>query len=392
MNKINIKRCNLIILFILIIIYQFLFIGNINVLKSNNLNEEYIKIENYLKICRSSTNLNIMYKKESIEPKISIITPVYNTGKYVLTLLRSIQHQNFNNIEIILIDDYSKDHSVELIKKYQQIDKRIKLIKNKKNKGTFACRNIGILNSRGKYIMLPDSDDIILENTLGFFYQLAIKYKYEIIRFNAYTHYGHTFFGSITNKLRSKPIFQPELSTYIFYGLGYLEQVDYNTWNKFINREALIKSLNSLNKEEIYMYMTCHEDGLLNYMLYRYSKSCYFIKKFGYYYIRNRKKRRSYYNYKNIKFSFIHIMNVFKFSKNNKYEKDMTKEIFKRLIYKKQIIRRLSLIKKEYNFFIDIINNLNENEFFSIKYKKYLSHFKKYFKKHIHKKYKLLIN
>ena len=212
-------------------------------------------------------------------------------------------------------------------------------------------------------------------------YYFSKKYGYEIIRFNAYIHYGQTFFGEITNNLKSKPIFQPELSNYIFYGLGFLKQIDFNIWNKFIKREALIRALNVLEKQNLNMYMTCHEDGLLNYILYRTAKSLYFTKKFGYYYIKNNyKKRMGYYNFNNIKFSFIHIMNVFNYSKNTKYEKGMTNEIFKRLIYKKKIKNRLSLLNKEFNFFIDIINTFSNNDFFLNKYKKYLKTFKHYFK------------
>ena len=294
--------------------------------------------------------------------------------------MRSIQFQNFNDIEIILIDDSSKDNSIELIKNYQKEDKRIKLIRNKKNKGTFASRNIGILNSKGDYIILPDSDDILLENSLYYFYHFAKKYGYEFLRFNVYIHYGQTFFGGISNNLESRAIYQPELSTYIFYGLGFLKQVDYNLCNKLIKREVLIRALNLFDNTNLKMYMSCHEDGLLNYILYRTAKSAYFIKKFGYYYIKNNyKKRRGYYNYNNIKFSFMHIMSVFNYSKNTKFEKDMTNEIFKRLIYKKRIKNRLSLLDREFNFFINIINALNNNEFFLNKYKKYLSYFSNYF-------------
>ena len=338
------------------------------------------KIENYLKICSSNKYLKIEKVKLNKIPKISIITPLYNTGKFILRLLRSIQYQKFRDLEIIIIDDCSEDDSVTLIENYKKDDKRINLIKNKNNKGTFSSRNIGILKSKGNFLILPDSDDILLENVLYYFYNLAIKYDYEIIRFNAYITYGKTFFGLITDNLESRVIYQPELSTYIFYGLGHLKQVDYNIWNKFIKREALIRALNTLNKNELNLYMTCHEDGLLNYILYRTAKSYYFEKKFGYYYIKNNyKKRKGYYNFNNIKYSFIHIMNVFNYSKNTKYEKDMTNEIFKRLIYKKRIKDRLALLNREFKFFIEIINILNENEFFLNKYKKYLIYFKIYF-------------
>ena len=142
--------------------------------------------------------------------------------------------------------------------------------------------------------MIPDPDDILLENSLKYFYNFAKKFNYEVIRFNVYLHYGSTFFGYITRKLESRSILQPELSTYLFYGLKFLFQVDYNLCNKFIKREALLRALKLININELNMYMTCHEDGLLNFLLYRTARSLYFIKQFGYYYIRNNYKHRKY--------------------------------------------------------------------------------------------------
>lgn len=223
---------------------------------------EYQKIENYLKICSSPEYLNMTKENIISNPKISIVSPVYNTGKFVLRLIKSIQYQNFKDFELILIDDSSEDESVELIKKCQKYDKRIKLIKNKVNKGTFASRNLEILKSKGIYLMIPDPDDILLENTLRYFYYFSIKYNYELIRFNVYCNYGNTFFGFITQNLESRPIYQPELSTFIFYGLGFLKQIDYNVCNKFIKREALMRSLNTFYSKDLLMFMTCHEDGL----------------------------------------------------------------------------------------------------------------------------------
>ena len=346
------------------------------------MNNEYSKIEKYLKICTKLRHINITKITELNTPKISLISPVYNTGRFVLRFLRSIQFQKFNDIEIILIDDFSKDNSVQLIKEYQNEDKRIKLIRNKKNKGTFSSRNIGILKSKGEYIMMPDPDDILLENSLEYFYNFAKKYNYELIRFNIYLNFGKSFFGQITRKLESRSIFQPELSTYLFYGLKYLHQVDFNICNKFIKREAIIRALKIISINDLNIYMTCHEDGLLNFLLYRTAKSFYFIKKFGYYYIMNNYKHRKYFTFNNIKFSFIHIMNIFNLTKNSKKEKDMVNEIFKRLVYKKKLKNRLYLIKRQPNFFINSINALKNNEFISFKYKKYLNFFLSYFKKH----------
>ena len=92
-----------------------------------------------------------------------------------------------------------------------------------------------------------------------------------------------TFFGNIIQNLESRPIYQPELSNYIFYGFGFLKQIDFNIWNKFIKREALIRALNLLPKSGLNLCMSGYEDQLLNYILYRAAKSSFLLKKFGYY-------------------------------------------------------------------------------------------------------------
>lgn len=380
------KKCKVLLQFIILFIPCFCSYLRLTLIPIN-LNNEYTHIESYLKKCSDSSFVTPTNFPYISDPKISIVTPVYNTGRFVLRLLKSIQYQNFRSLEIILIDDFSNDNSVDLIKQYQKDDLRIRLILNKRNRGTFSSRNIGIMKSRGSYFIFPDSDDILLDNSLNYFYNFAFKHNYEFVRFNVYLHYGHAFFETITNKLESKPIYQPELSNYIFYGLGFLLQVDYNICNKIIKREALIRALNKIDYIYLNLYMTCHEDGMLNYLLYRTAASSYFLKKFGYYYIKNNyKHRKSYYNFNNMKFSFIHLMNVFNFSKNTKHEKDMTNELFKRLIYRKRIKDKLFLFTGEFNFFINAIDIFNDNEFFLIKYKKYLNYFKIYFNKILNKK------
>jgi glycosyltransferase involved in cell wall biosynthesis len=97
-----------------------------------------------------------------------------------------VQSQSFKDIEIILVDDNSKDNSIKLIKKYKKKDKRIILLKNKKNRGTFVARNLGVLKSKAKYIIIPDPDDIISKDIIRICYKYGEKYHYDIIRFNIY--------------------------------------------------------------------------------------------------------------------------------------------------------------------------------------------------------------
>ena len=245
--------------------------------KKINYIRECNKIEEYLKYCNNNL-IKIKKSNKFDHPKISIISPIYNRGKYAFRFIKSIQNQNFKQIEIIIIDDCSNDETKALIKQYQKEDQRIILIQNKKNKGTFASRNIGVLKSRGQYVMIPDPDDILEQNCLHYFYNFAKKNDYELLRFYVYRGNGNIYFSGHVVPLPSKAIFQPEISTYLFYALKVLRQIDYNISNKFIKRECLIRALNIISNE-IFIYMINFEDGVLNYFLYRTAKSYYLIKK-----------------------------------------------------------------------------------------------------------------
>ena len=93
---------------------------------------------------------------------ISIIVPNFNSASYIEETLNSILEQTHENWEAIIVDDGSTDNSKQLILEYTKNDNRIKLHKRKtKNKGASVCRNIGINNAKGYYIIFLDSDDIL---------------------------------------------------------------------------------------------------------------------------------------------------------------------------------------------------------------------------------------
>lgn len=316
------------------------------------------EIEKYFKLCNRKKLINKKKFKLIKNPKISIISPIYNREKYILRFIRSIQNQFFDDIEIIFVDDFSKDNSVKLIEKFEKEDERILLIKHNKNKGTLISRNIGVLKSKGEFIMLPDPDDLLSKNILNNCYELSKKYNFEMIRFNIYLGNGNIFFNNIVNNLTVGPIYEPDISTYLFYGTGILKQVDFNVANKFIKRDAYIRALESMSDFYFNLYMTNHEDGLINFILYRTAKSFFFFKKIGYYYIPNDSSITL--NYQNnidetIRFIFIYLLFIFEETKNNKYEKDMANCLFQRL-YLGVLSESLNLITKDFQFFINIIN------------------------------------
>lgn len=99
--------------------------------------------------------------------------PVYNTEKYLVKCLDSLINQTFTDIEIICIDDKSKDDSVSILKRYAQKDNRIKVLLNSENVGQGVTRNTGMSQALGKYIFFMDSDDYLKPDTLENMYILA---------------------------------------------------------------------------------------------------------------------------------------------------------------------------------------------------------------------------
>lgn len=100
-----------------------------------------------------------MNSKDS--PLVSVVMPCYNAAQYITESIESVIAQTHRNWELIIVDDYSKDNSVEIIQDYQNNDNRIKLIRNARPSGSPAePRNIGIEHSTGEYIAFLDSDDI----------------------------------------------------------------------------------------------------------------------------------------------------------------------------------------------------------------------------------------
>jgi len=106
------------------------------------------------------------YKKKNIKPYLfSIVMPNYNNSNYIKEAINSVLNQTYENWELIIVDDSSTDNSIKIIEKFLK-DKRIKLIKLKRNKGVSFVSNIAIDNSSGDLIGILDSDDVLNENAL----------------------------------------------------------------------------------------------------------------------------------------------------------------------------------------------------------------------------------
>ncbi len=162
--------------------------------------------------------------------KVSIIVPCYNSEEYLDIAIKSLVNQTYKNIEIILLNDGSKDGTLDIMKSYD--DERV-LVIDKKNTGIGDTRNTGIRKSSGDYIMFLDSDDYYEENTVSNMvkvleeqgadmvvsnYYLNIPSKQLEIKFND--------FGVATLKEK------PEILT----------GINYAPWNKIYKREVVSKA------------------------------------------------------------------------------------------------------------------------------------------------------
>lgn len=110
---------------------------------------------------------------------ISIVIPVYNAEKKLSRCISSVLNQKYSNIEIVLIDDGSKDNSLIIANEWKKKDSRIKVI-SKENGGVSSARNKGIANSKGDYIMFVDADDWVSDNYCNDMIRAAQKYKADI--------------------------------------------------------------------------------------------------------------------------------------------------------------------------------------------------------------------
>lgn len=106
--------------------------------------------------------------------KVSIIVPVYNVEKYVEKCLNSLISQSYKNIEIILIDDGSKDNSGKICDEYKRKDSRIKVV-HKENAGVSEARNSGIQKATGEYLCFVDADDFVMNDYIEYMHQLIVK-------------------------------------------------------------------------------------------------------------------------------------------------------------------------------------------------------------------------
>ena len=172
-------------------------------------------------------------------PVFSIIVPFYNVENYIVECLRSILNQTFKDFEVLCVDDCGVDSTSKFVDVIAQEDKRIKIIKHKKNKGLGAARNTALKKAKGKYIVCVDSDDYVTNDLLENIYDKFHKYNTEVVWFTT------DMFYNSNQETKEHGAFRNLYSLNDgFLNVNEKNIIDFPlvSWNKAYNREFLLKN------------------------------------------------------------------------------------------------------------------------------------------------------
>ena len=206
--------------------------------------------------------------------------------KYIESSLLSIINQSFKYFEIIVVNDNSNDNTQNIVSNIQNKDKRIKCINHSKNLGVYSSRSDAIFNAAGKYILLMDPDDLLLnQDIFQELYDYNQKYNLDIIEFLVYhqiegvkdiifpklelLNHHHNFTKNI--------IKQPELSEILFYdpsSKNYSSIICRTIWNKLIRKEIMDHTINYINKGCFKnQFLIAADDTPLNILAFQFSNN-----------------------------------------------------------------------------------------------------------------------
>lgn len=213
------------------------------------------------------------------EPLVSIIVPLYNGEQTIERCLTSIRNQSYRNIEVLIVNDGSKDHSMKVLKKFKERDPRFHIL-NKGNSGVSDSRNLGMKYAKGKYMQFVDSDDWIVRDATETFVTAAETNNCDMIITDYHRVVNHKIYikghipedGLISRRKFAEYMMKAPANFY--YGV---------MWNKFFRTE-IIKS----HKIKCSRDLNWCEDFLFNLEYLQYVRDVCVIKKPIYYYVKTK--------------------------------------------------------------------------------------------------------
>jgi len=339
-----VNKC-IILLFILIFIYTSY--KKDRIYYNTNIEDDIMTAVERAKnfIIRSSNG--ILDKKPHIKnfnnPRISSIIPLYNCENTILRAIRSIQNQNIEDIEIILVNDLSKDKTLKMINQFQKEDPRIIIINNKKRMGTLYSRSIGVLAAKGKYLFPLDNDDMFLDSDIfNYIFNEANNNNYDIIKFRGL--WARSIEDFMLKRVKTKVymnhrigliLHQPELSYFpIRKHKDYFRDVF--LWGKCIKSEIYRSAINLYGEKNYSEFIIGWEDGIINFIICQIANSFKFIGKYGVFNIVSEKSSyfKDLYTDNNI-YEIKFLQAVFNFSKDSYKGKEIIVYLVTTLLHRK---------------------------------------------------------
>ena len=196
------------------------------------------------------------------KPLISVIVPIYMIDRYVGICIESIINQTYKNLEIILVDDGSKDRCPEICDLYKSKDERIKII-HKSNGGLVSARKAGLQESNGSYISYVDGDDWIGPGFIEGLYTAAITSNADMVcaGFTRDLFFKSAcFLNAISSGIYEGDKLCELWKTMISYGSYYRPGISTYVWNKLFKRDIILEPQSSVDNR-----ISIGEDGAVTY-------------------------------------------------------------------------------------------------------------------------------
>ena len=335
-----------------------------------------IKSRKYLHYCLKGLLINEVINNKLIiknETKLTVVIPIFNCEKTIKSSIRSIQNQNFNEIEMILVNDFSNDNSLKIIEEIRNQDPRIRIMNNNKNMGTLYSRCIGTLISKGKYILALDNDDLFMDSDVfNIVFEEAEKGNYDIIGFKAIrslSYYKIHISELIDDYLHDHPnnliLYQPELGIFSISRNKEFYLNDIHIWGKCINKKIYVQAINALGKEKYSYFISWAEDTSMIFVIFNFAKSYKFISKYGVLHIMSESTASFTQSNDTKTFGEIFLLNIlFDFSKNDYQTKKLV--VDKALKIKNYDFFHINN-KKNLNFLLKVLKKIIECKFITKK-------------------------
>lgn len=279
------------------------------------------------------------------QPLISVIVPVYNVEEYIGQCLESIVNQTYKNIEVIVINDGTKDNSSLIAKNYAEKDERIRVF-DFKNGGISKARNRGLEIAKGEYIAFVDSDDYLEPTMYEKLIDIALQFRSDIVKcgFNQEITPGVFIKETENNRLYDDP---NEIFNLLFNGIQ---------WNVVWN--AIYAA--NIAKEVLYPIKIFNEDFYASGRYLNLARRVYYVEDCLYNYRYNKNgichgiKKKRYDSYIAV---YLLVNDLKKYNYKNKYLDEMAAvDLYHFITEKKELVQVRSVNKDVLNF---IKNNIS---------------------------------